>query len=80
MVEHLLAKEKAAGSNPVFRSILPLTSTSFLLVALISDTSRFARLYVGHYSICGVGSDTSLLIGEGIVAGDPTQIIGMGFA
>ena len=22
MVEHLLAKEKAAGSNPVFRSIL----------------------------------------------------------
>ena len=27
MVEHLLAKEKAAGSNPVFRSILlPLLS------------------------------------------------------
>ena len=80
MVEHLLAKEKAAGSNPVFRSILPLTSTSFAACRIDPRYEQFARLYVGHYSVCGVGSDAPLLIGEGIVAGDPTQVIGMGFA
>ena len=33
MVEHLLAKEKAAGSNPVFRSILFLASATLTFVS-----------------------------------------------
>ena len=38
MVEHLLAKEKAAGSNPVFRSILSTRSLSPLSIVDSSQT------------------------------------------
>ena len=38
MVEHLLAKEKAAGSNPVFRSILFLTGAAKSFVSSIFES------------------------------------------
>ena len=55
MVEHLLAKEKAAGSNPVFRSI-PLLSFP------IPSQHRIRRvlIHVWHDPFGGVGSDLTL--------------------
>ena len=43
MVEHLLAKEKVAGSNPVFRSSFPL-SPHFAVLILVTIAAQATRV------------------------------------
>ncbi len=80
MVEHLLAKEKAAGSNPVFRSIPPIGNRGSIVRVANPRFIRCQSLDVGHDSLGSVGSDLALLFRERVVAGDPLQIVRMKFA
>ena len=71
MVEHLLAKEKAAGSNPVFRSISPDTHLCFARFAAF-PLARQTSLDVGHDSLCRVRCDSTLLVSERLVTCHPS--------
>ena len=75
MVEHLLAKEKAAGSNPVFRSTLPLWRNSVQVPMPRADRAELrSALQLRHDALGRAPRQVTLLIGERFVAGDPSQV------